>query len=534
MKNNSEILVDIPRDKGVHIKKAGAKNEKYVYKYVKHFRNNEGKPRHTAKTIGKVASVPGKMCPNSNYYELYQVDPLFADVDFWDYGYSYLVLKISRTLGLFECLENTFGETRALDIIIMAAYIIREGGSMDSIDDWQNRNYFAGSRLLTSQSTSRIFGTLTAGQINNFFKQWLKTAESTGTVCYDVTSVSSYASGMTSVERGYNRDGENLSQFNLGIFCDEITRVPLYYNRYNGSLTDKANLSCVLANARDVGINRVKMVADGGFWNDDCLTAFAELCDAFTVGMPIGLAKSQEILTAYGDEIDNYGNQIATAGTYCVSHEAEINGISGKILLYFDAGNHVNLCNELSERINRMKAELSKLKRYPKNHLRRFEQFFKITKREKGGGFDYEVDFEKVEKLRKIKGFYLIFTTDIAAAPDEILRHYRAKDVVEKLFDQIKCDMDGNRIRTHNEQTTDGKVFVTFIACIIRSHLLYSLNQYFTDNSTSLKKVFNLLSNITVISGSNGFRFTKALTKKQKDILKHFNADSDILTSLLS
>ena len=49
----NKSLVDVPDDEGVHIKVAGAKSEKYVYKYVKYFRNAEGKPRNKAKAIGK-------------------------------------------------------------------------------------------------------------------------------------------------------------------------------------------------------------------------------------------------------------------------------------------------------------------------------------------------------------------------------------------------------------------------------------------------------------------------------------------------
>jgi hypothetical protein len=38
----SKSLVDVPSDGGVHVKTAGAKGEKYVYKHVKYFRNSEG------------------------------------------------------------------------------------------------------------------------------------------------------------------------------------------------------------------------------------------------------------------------------------------------------------------------------------------------------------------------------------------------------------------------------------------------------------------------------------------------------------
>jgi transposase len=118
------------------------------------------------------------------------------------------------------------------------------------------------------------------------------------------------------------------------------------------------------------------------------------------------------------------------------------------------------------------------------------------------------------------------------ASPSEILDYYRAKDADEKLFAQIKVDMDGGRIRTHNEATTNGKTFATFIACVIRAHLLRKLAKYLTDNSTSLKKALNQLSNITIISSHDGYRFTKALTKKQKQILSAFDAVDDITKSV--
>jgi len=230
--------------------------------------------------------------------------------------------------------------------------------------------------------------------------------------------------------------------------------------------------------------------------------------------------------------VNNYANGLTVPHTFCIAVDSEIQGVPGKVMLYFDALSNVLLCNELSENINRLKAELSALKRYPKNNIKRYEPYFTLTKHAQGCGFDFEVDTLKVEKIRKSKGFFFIFTTDMESNPEDTLYHYRAKDAVEKLFDQIKCDMEGNRIRTHNEQTTDGKVFVTFIACVIRSYVLCKLNQYLTDNSTSLKKVFNQLSNITIVSGSKGLRFTKALSKKQKQMLKPFAADAAIIASL--
>jgi transposase len=529
-------LIDIPEDKGVHVKSTGIKGEKYVYKYVKYFRNAEGKPRNKSKSIGKLDMETGKMYPNDNYFELYQVDPAMADVNVWDYGYSYLILEICKAMGLLDCLTQAFGTSYAMEVVIMAAYMIREGSAMDGLEDWQQRNYFPNhKRKLSSQATSKIFSSLTADQMNHFFTDWVKKNMSDGCgVCYDVTSISSYAKEMTSVEYGYNRDHEKLAQFNLGIFCDELTKTPLYYNRYNGSLTDKKNLSYVLANAKNVGINQVKIILDGGFCDKDCVTSLHDLCNAFTIGIPLSLKEAQRVFIAHKDQIQHYANELSQPyiHTYCVTEKIEFYGVAGRAFLYFDALNHVHLCGELSERIDRLKAELANLKRYPKSKLKRYSAYFKLIKHEHGSGFDYQVDVDKVEVARKNKGYFMIFSTDKQATPEDILYYYRQKDVAEKMFAQIKCEMEGNRIRTHNEQTTDGKVFVTFIACIMRSYLLNKLSKYMTDNTTTLKKVLNQLSDIRILSNFNGLRFTKALTKKQREILQSFDAYHDLADSL--
>lgn len=302
------------------------------------------------------------------------------------------------------------------------------------------------------------------------------------------------------------------------MFCDEDTRMPLYYDRYNGSLTDRSNLSCVLANAKDIGIKHVHMFMDGGFWSEECIQSLARECDAFTLGMPVYLTDAEQAIGQCRDQIERYANELPDYHIYCVGIDSTLYGVSGRIMVYYDPWNHANLCSELSESIVRMEAELKKCRRYPKSKLKYFSRYFRLTKHEDDSGFDYEADTEKIENQRKNKGFFLLFTNDMESSASSLLYYYRAKDADEKLFSQIKVDMDGRRIRTHNEQTTDGKTFVTFIACIIRSYMFGKLRQYLQDNSTSMNKVCSQLSNIIMIESEGKQRFAKALTKKQRKI----------------
>jgi hypothetical protein len=55
---------------------AGSKHEKYVYMYTSHFRGIQGKTRHRAVMIGKVVE-PGKMRPNTGFYDIYNSDGKF-------------------------------------------------------------------------------------------------------------------------------------------------------------------------------------------------------------------------------------------------------------------------------------------------------------------------------------------------------------------------------------------------------------------------------------------------------------------------
>jgi transposase len=472
------------------------------------------------------------MIPNSNYYTLFNVTPEMPDLSVSAYGYTYLAQKSCKDMGLLDCIQNTFGD-KTNEIISVAAYMIREGNAMDGIDDFQEAHFLPGvSKSLTSQSCSKLFESITPEQSHSFFEDWVKKALKNDTVCYDVTSISSYSKLIPSVEYGYNRDGEKLPQLNVGMFCCETSKLPLYYNVYNGSITDKTNLSYVLANAHDIGIKNVKLILDGGFISKDCFQSLKKSCYAFTIGIPGKLAISKNMIKANINKISNYANKLPKQEIFCVQQKVQIYGIDGKLMLYFDPHSHTILCRELSERIERLSDELSALKRCPISKLKRYAKYFIITKNKRDNGFNFVVNNETVDQLRQNKGFFLLFTTDMTAKPEDSLYFYRAKDADEKLFDQIKVDMKGGRFRTHNEQTTAGKIFVTFIALAIRSYMLGKFDQYMAANSLSLKKVLSKLQNISIVYSNGRCRFSKALTKEQKEILAPFDAVADIASSL--
>ncbi len=62
-----------------------------------------------------------------------------------------------------------------------------------------------------------------------------------------------------------------------------------------------------------------------------------------------------------------------------------------------------------------------------------------------------------------------MLTNRFQLAPESILSFYR--DEVEKIFDTLKNDFDGKRLRSHSKETIDGRLFTKFIALILHSAL---------------------------------------------------------------
>lgn len=65
---------------------------------------------------------------------------------------------------------------------------------------------------------------------------------------------------------------------------------------------------------------------------------------------------------------------------------------------------------------------------------------------------------------------------------------YRGRDNIEKMFRSLKSGIDFNKARVHSTQSLQSKVFITFIAMIIRNEIfqkkpLYKKNKKaYTEN----------------------------------------------------
>ena len=121
-------------------------------------------------------------------------------------------------------------------------------------------------------------------------------------------------------------------------------------------------------------------------------------------------------------------------------------------------------------------------------------------------------------------------STDFRKSTADILEIYRMKDVIEKSFDNIKNDLDMKRLRIHSAQAEEGKMFLAFLALILRTYVFNTLKPYILKKRLSLDRIFIELRKIKVAAYPSGVRMHNPLTKKQRDILAHFNKTEDDVT----
>jgi transposase len=521
-------LIEIPDDSSVHIKSYKGSLYQYVYKYTRHYRNEEGKPRHDSTIIGKYDPPTGKMYPNKNFYTFFPLENISGDIYTFEFGLNFLICQITDELGLTNILVKNFG-AKALDILIIATYIVINGTVIDGIEEWMEKSFFPFNHSnLTSQKCSKIFENLTPTVRHIFFKEWVRHKSAGKKIYYDVTSISSYSDEMIDVEFGYNRDNEDLPQYNIGMFCERESGLPIYYDRYNGSINDKTNFPYVLENAKSVGIFDFDIIMDAGFWSSKSFNRAREICNSFIIGMPLHLKEARKAQLENQHIANDFNYHLEEYDITGTSVNATIHGVDGRILLYYDKAINSEKSTLLFNALKKEKEELSLITKYSSVDIKKYSEHFIINKHENDDMFDFSIDAKKINALLNMKGYFAFFTNDMDSSLDQILKLYRQKDMIEKLFAQVKVEMYGNRFHTKKEQTTDGKVFITFIGSIIRSYLIQKLSQYSSAENLSLKRIFAKLANITITLENNEFRLSKALTKNQRDILSIFNLTDEI------
>jgi len=514
---NSGLKVQLP-ESGVIVRKSGKYN--YVYKVIKTFRTEFGKPTNTRRIIGKVDTETGMLIPNKAYWELYGLAnapnslPTYESVR--SVGATFLVKSVLNELGVIKILEKVFDSNRASSILTAVIYMVCRGNVFERIHDWCEGFTF-NELPLASVGATILFASISHDERMAFFKEWIALRPQNKYLAYDITSFSTYATGIHDAEWGYNRDKENLQQINLGCYLSQDDGMPLFYVTYPGSITDKTHLPYMMAYNDDLGIADVCFVTDRGFCMTSNIKYMHSAKKSYVCGADIGHKDAANAVKSVMSDILSMRNLIKQ-GVYAHTVQSQFYGVKTTLHVYFDPDTAERQRKDLHRIVVIEDERLSKLKQLTKKEAKRLSNYFDIVLAE-NGAFTHKRNYDKIDNLAKTCGFFGILTNqDINN--EEALSTYRRKDIIEKGFDELKNHIDMKRLRTHNNDTTDGKMFAAFIALIAISGIVRNLSDFMKSKSMSKDGLISELEKIKIVTMTNGMRLMNPITKTQRLIFE--------------
>lgn len=531
MSLNTNLRVPLPV-KGIAYKRIKKDGPQYVYFTTASYRGENGNPTNKRTAIGKLDEKSGMLIPNNNYYNFF---PDTTSINFsantiLDFGSMYLIDQILSKLSIKDFLKEAFGSHFARNIELIASYMCLDSSVMFYLEDFCTSNFIFDNLVLSSGNASTIFDKITHDGRMKFYKKWVKYIGEKEYIAYDVTSISSYSKGQDDVEFGYNRDKEKLPQINLGMYFGEETGLPIFYTKYAGSILDKSYLKYMMLYNEELNIKNVNFVMDKGFYSKDNIQYMKTKEYPFIMCVSNKLITSNSLLDKHEATISSYANYIKEMDVYGVKDSVSTYGTKTDVHIYYDEDKARIQKKDMYIKIEKYDFELSQLKTLTKKQYKLYNTYFDITINN-DGSFKHTKSSCKIDKLSKRNGYFILISTIKSDDPKEILSLYRRKDKVEKSFDNLKNYIDFKRIRTHTDSNTEGKLFVGFIALIIKSYIEYKLKDYFSENNSTVEKVLRELQKIKVVKINNGQSLMAPLSSAQKKIYEKFDIfEHDIIS----
>jgi transposase len=413
-----------------------------------------------------------------------------------EYGHIFALQKISEKIGLTKILQKAFPEIWNY-ILVIAMYICTEGNVMKNILQWFEESRITLVDEIYDYTCSEIFSSITFIDKMRFFKEWISTRLETDYLIFDVSSISSYSDNITPLSFGYNRDGENLEQINIGLYYGHSSRLPIFYCDYDGSINDVTNLPFMLEQSSKLGINGATFVLDRGFNSKENLLYMAHNDYYFIIPMLNDRKETKELIDKYSINVRDTKNWISKFKIYGTYIDYKIDDIPVKVFIYFDHIRCQKEESELYDQIDKQEAELSNINK-PKRIPNKYNKYFDINSQNKSVDILYEKNYDKIAIEIKRCGYLLYITNKEINNSEQLLTIYKSRDEIEQNFKLFKRQLFFNRLKTQTNKTTDGKLFVGFLALILRTAILHSAKNNKDTAKLSLQDIIEKLKLIKV------------------------------------
>lgn len=515
-------------------------NKIYLYESSS-YRNADGKPRNKRVPIGKIDPSTNKPIYKAEYLirmaaagkKLEENTPIKAFTEdairqssVLEFGAQYLFSNIGQNIGLLDALTKALPSIYQ-EIFMLACFLVASGDPFIYCEEWLSKTAHPEISSLSSQRISELLQRVTPEEREAFYQSWCTLRSEQEYLALDITSTSSYSTGIQDVEWGYNRDNEHLPQINLCMLMGETSRLPVYQVPYSGSLKDVSTLETTLSkmSALSTQLNTL-VVMDKGFFSTRNVNAMLNSPEPtrFVIAMPFTSKFAQKMVESERKDIDCLDKTL-------VIGEQSLRAITKKRAwdkehqlythVYYDAMKAAKCREELYAYVATLKEQAEADPVVAQNDAES-QKYLIIRKSELAPtGYTINLREEVVAQNLKHAGWLVVLSNDVVDAK-KALMIYRQKDVVEKGFWRLKTQLDLGRLRVHRDDSMQNKLFIGFIALILMSYIHTVMLDKALYKNMTMKKMIMSLSKLK-IQNINGTRILFPLTKEQKIIYEAFS-----------
>ena len=538
-----DFWIDLPESNGKFVKEKHGGTTYIKYETERIYDSDKKITYPKRVTIGKLSEDEKKIQPNQNFLSYFPNVEL-PNSDFranrsscLRAGAFIVIRKIIMDYKLDEILKTYFDERDLGLFLDLAAYtIVAEDNAGQYYPDYAYSHplFTKEMRLYSDSTVSDFLASVTADQSVGFLNDWngKRNHREKIYISYDSTNKNSQAGDVEFIEYGKPKVDMGFPVFNYAVGYDVNNREPLFYEKYPGSIVDVSKLKTMLNKASGYGYKKVGFILDRGYFSKQNIEHMDKCGYSFVI-MIKGMADlvSSLILEHKGSFENKRVCDMDGFGVYGKTVKQKLFE-SDETERYFHI--YHSISKEASER-NVFEDDLKKMKKYMADHQNEEISF--------GPRYSkyYHLHYDKTEKIflmaeekvsvteREINlcGYFVIVTSDKMTAR-EALHIYKSRDFSEKAFRGDKTYLGDKSMRTHSTESASAKIFVEFVAMIIRNKIYTSL----LDEMKRLGKKPDYMTVPAAIKElekieltrqtDNIYRLDHAVTATQKKILNAF------------
>jgi len=515
----------------------------YVYESVGYWDKQKKQARNKRKCIGKLDPATWEIIPSPKVDLADLISsikkrgpkPVLESKRLF-YGATYLFDAIGERLGVTRDLQTCFPDSYR-QILSLAYYLVLEDRNpLSRFPRWALTHAHPYGKVIPSQRSSEILGSIDEAAKLKFLQLQGQRRVENEFLAYDITSISSYSTSLKQVKYGLNKENDSLPQINLALLFGESSRLPVYYRKLPGNITDVKTIRNLLADINFLNLDKVQLVMDRGFYSEDNINALFRQHYKFLISTRTSLLFVRRKLDEVCSSMVSRRHYTSKYGLYFKSFMldwgySETKKRSGEVIndnrriylhLFYNDQRATDDKIAFNKLLDRLEYEMNSGNRIPE-HEKLYTKYYDIRETSVRGVVITPKQ-EAIDAVEKYYGYFALLSNGIKD-PLEALEIYRSKDLIEKAFGNLKERLNMRRTSVSSEENLEGKLFVQFVALIYLSYIEKAMSDHNLFKYYTLQELLDELDVIETFEQQGHKPRIGEITQKQAKLYGFLGVD---------